>query len=208
MRLTGDKDFAVVWNWDDDKGPVGRPGKRGVLLSDGCDRRLYPYNHPQFQRLHEKEGGRVRNRMAEPREAPRPDASAALSKFDLRSGNNASNFNFEESKNTKLEYIRIVGGSGFPAQTLEFDGWEELKSLLSQPNRRFQNRRRNCLKLSTIATSTHLHSVVPVADKCRLEPTEVDERSCARTERHESSGRKKTPSRTGRNYPVPLFAQQ
>ncbi len=42
------------------RGPVGRPGKRGVLLSDGCDRRLYPYNHPQFQRLHEKEGGRVR----------------------------------------------------------------------------------------------------------------------------------------------------
>ena len=68
MRLTGDKDFAVVWNWDDDKGDLLVDQENGAFY--------YPtdatgdYTHTiirNFNDYTKKEGGRVRNRMAEPR---------------------------------------------------------------------------------------------------------------------------------------------
>ena len=176
MRLTGDKDFAVVWNWDDDKGEQLVDQENGAFY--------YPtdatgdYTHTIIRNFNDYTKKRVVvcEIVWRSPEAPRPDTSAALSKFDLRSGNNASNFNFEESKNTKLEYIRIVGGSGFPAQTLEFDGWEELKSLYLNQIGDSRIVVKNCLKLSTIATSTHIYtpsSLSPI--NVDLEPTEVDE---------------------------------
>lgn len=46
-----------------------------------------------------------------------PTSSSAITKFDLAAGNYTSNIDIKPI-NTALEYVRIIGGSGFPSQSV------------------------------------------------------------------------------------------
>lgn len=57
-----------------------------------------------------------------------PTSSSAITKFELLAGNNTSNIDIKQI-NTVLEYVRIIGGSGFPSQAVTVCGLPALEEL-------------------------------------------------------------------------------
>lgn len=76
----------------------------------------------------------------------------ALIRFDLTTGAEASNFDFKQI-NKSLEYIRIIGGSQFTPQSLNFKSLEGLKELYLVNILSSTVTIDNCPLLETFATS-------------------------------------------------------
>lgn len=81
-----------------------------------------------------------------------PTKNNALLRFDLTTGVEASNFDFKQI-NKSLEYIRIIGGSRFIPQSLNFKSLEGLKELYLVNILSSTVTIDNCPLLETFATS-------------------------------------------------------
>lgn len=85
----------------------------------------------------------------------KPTTSAALTRFELATGNNASNIDIK-SINTALEYIRIIGGANFTGQPVSINGLNALKELYLFQLRNASVTVKNCSSLTTIGTSRYI----------------------------------------------------
>lgn len=159
MNLAGNTDFAVVWNWDDE---VDEPY---LLENQECGEYRYPENTTgEYEYSIEWDmTGSGPHRVVvceiieqEPNEAL-PNASDALTGFDLLSGNYASDFDFYVCDNQALRTIRVVGGTAFKPQTFQFEGKDALKALYLNQIGDSKIVVRNCPNLVTLATSTFIY---------------------------------------------------
>ncbi len=84
-----------------------------------------------------------------------PTSSTALTRFELTTGNNASNIDIK-AINSALEYIRIIGGANFASQTVSIDGLNALKELYLVQLKNASISVKNCSSLTTFGTSRHI----------------------------------------------------
>lgn len=84
-----------------------------------------------------------------------PTSSTSLTRFELTTGNNASNIDIK-SINSALEYVRIIGGANFASQTVTIDGLSSLKELYLVQLKNASISVKNCSSLTTMGTSRHI----------------------------------------------------
>ena len=84
-----------------------------------------------------------------------PTSSTALTRFELTTGNNASNIDIK-SINSALEYIRIIGGANFASQTVSINSLNALKELYLVQLKNASISVKNCSSLTTFGTSRHI----------------------------------------------------
>lgn len=84
-----------------------------------------------------------------------PTSSSALTRFELVTGNKASNIAIK-AINSALEYIRIIGGANFTTQTVSINGLSALKELYLVHLKNASVSVKNCSSLTTFATSRHI----------------------------------------------------
>ena len=84
-----------------------------------------------------------------------PTSSTALTRFELTTGNNASNIDIK-SINSALEYIRIIGGANFASQSVSINGLSALKELYLVQLKNASISVKNCSSLTTFGTSRHI----------------------------------------------------
>ena len=84
-----------------------------------------------------------------------PTSSTALTRFELTTGNNASNIDIK-SINSALEYIRIIGGANFASQTVSINSLNALKELYLVQLKNASISVKNCSSLTTFGTSSHI----------------------------------------------------
>ena len=84
-----------------------------------------------------------------------PTSSTALTRFELTTGNNASNIDIK-SINSALEYVRIIGGANFASQTVSINGLNALKELYLVQLKNASISVKNCSSLTTFGTSRHI----------------------------------------------------
>lgn len=82
-------------------------------------------------------------------------SSTALTRFELTTGNNASNIDIK-SINSALEDIKIIGGANFALQNMTLDGLNALKELYLIQLKNAAVTVKNCGALTTLATSRHI----------------------------------------------------
>lgn len=82
-------------------------------------------------------------------------SSTALTRFELTTGNNASNIDIK-SINSALEDIKIIGGANFALQNITLDGLNALKELYLIQLKNAAVTVKNCGALTTLATSRHI----------------------------------------------------
>ena len=84
-----------------------------------------------------------------------PTSSTSLTRFELTTGNNASNIDIK-AINSALEYIRIIGGANFASQSVTIDGLSSLKELYLVQLKNASISVKNCGSLTTFGTSRHI----------------------------------------------------
>lgn len=86
------------------------------------------------------------------RNQEKPDYSTALQKFDLVTGNHASNFDIKLC-NKDLKYVRIIGGPDFKPFRFNFTGFDNLEELYLVQTRNSKLVVDNCPQLYSLGTS-------------------------------------------------------
>lgn len=115
LTLTANEDIAVIWDWETED----------ITEIDVTSTTTQTIEHTYTT------SGTRRIYIAEKIDFDTDTLSyrsAALVKFDLTTGNYASNFEFKPY-NTVLEYIRIIGGSNFASQTVSIKELPALRDL-------------------------------------------------------------------------------
>lgn len=84
-----------------------------------------------------------------------PTSSTSLTRFELTTGNNASNIDIK-AINSALEYIRIIGGANFASQSVTIDGLSSLKELYLVQLKNASISVKNCGSLTTFGTSRQI----------------------------------------------------
>lgn len=115
LTLTANEDIAVIWDWETED----------ITEIDVTSTTTQTIEHTYTT------SGTRRIYVAEKIDFDTDTLSynsTALVKFDLTTGNYASNFEFKPH-NTALEYIRIIGGSNFASQTVSIKELPALKDL-------------------------------------------------------------------------------
>ena len=115
LTLTANEDIAVIWDWETED----------ITEIDVTSTTTRTIEHTYTT------SGTRRIYIAEKIDFDTDTLSynsTALVKFDLTTGNYASNFEFKPH-NTALEYIRIIGGSNFVSQTVSIKELPALKDL-------------------------------------------------------------------------------
>jgi len=84
-----------------------------------------------------------------------PTSSTALTRFELTTGNNASNIDIK-AIDSALEYIRIIGGANFASQSVSINGLSALKELYLVQLKNASISVKNCSSLTTFGTSRHI----------------------------------------------------
>ncbi len=115
LTLTANKDIAVIWDWETED-------ITEIEASSLTTRTIeHTYTTSGTRKIYIAEKIDFDTDTLSYR-------SAALVKFDLTTGNYASNFEFKPY-NTALEYIRIIGGSNFASQTVSIKELPALRDL-------------------------------------------------------------------------------
>lgn len=114
MSLTANKNLGIIWDWED---------KKASYITASSTARTVSHTYPT------SDTRRITIVEFLDFAAIKTPTSNALKKFDLTTGENASNFDFFRDCNEDLEYIRIIGGEDFLAQTFNFTDYDDLKEL-------------------------------------------------------------------------------
>lgn len=115
LTLTANKDIAVIWDWETED-------ITEIEASSLTTRTIeHTYTTSGTRKIYIAEKIDFDTDTLSYR-------SAALVKFDLTTGNYASNFEFKPH-NKALEYIRIIGGYNFATQTVSIEDLPALKDL-------------------------------------------------------------------------------
>lgn len=115
LTLTANKNISIIWDWE-------TKDITDVSITSPTTRTIeHTYNISKPRRIYIVEKIDLDTDTLS-------YASNALTKFDLPTGNHASNFEFKPY-NTALEYIRIIGGSNFASQTVSIKELPALRDL-------------------------------------------------------------------------------
>lgn len=102
-----------------------------------------------------------------------PTSSTALTRFELTTGNNASNIDIK-AINSALEYIRIIGGANFTSQSVTIDGLSSLKELYLVQLKNASISVKNCSSLTTMGTSRHVWRHREFVSLTPIDPDSLD----------------------------------
>ncbi len=142
LTLTTTKNMAIIW--DEEAKSASYIKANGAAVT-----KTLTYTYPDANNHH------ITISEFLGRNEEKPDYSTALQKFDLLSGNNASNFDFKLC-NKQLKYIRIVGGTDFKSQNFNFTGFENLEELYLVQTKNSKLVVDNCPKLHSLGTSRYI----------------------------------------------------
>lgn len=102
-----------------------------------------------------------------------PTSSSALTRFELITGNKASNIDIK-AVNSALEYIRIIGGANFTPQTVSINGLSALKELYLVQLKNASVSVKNCSSLTTFGTSRHIWRHREFGSLTPIDPDSLD----------------------------------
>lgn len=144
LQLTATENIAIFWDVDNDETDVTHYYKEADTTSVFTVTASHTYASSKKRKIAIAE---ILDYGQE-----EPTESNALLRFDLTTGVGASNFDFKQI-NKSLECIRIIGGSKFNSQSLNFNSLDGLKELYLVNILGSTVTIDNCPLLETFATS-------------------------------------------------------